>query len=581
MMDKSLRIAHIGWVASCHLVRRVDELAARGVRGVVFTDSIPDHFDPDAHAFAVERLPEELFDTPLNLVRWLEDRLAALDMDLLHAHSTHFPASLAYFVRTVPVVNSPWDFVNSKDPLSPLFNRAILEELARGRLADAVSFSSKPYMDEVVAKGLPRDRAFWHSWGVDLATFAPGRHARAATELRRSLGIAPDEIMILSPRTPSLPANVDIAMQAVAELAGTHPVRLVVTGHHITRESGYYERLAARPDIAASTIFLDTVRGDGNIATLYEASDVVLSIHSNDYNPATVLESFAMERPVLVHDLPTVAFWVEDGVNGWTVPQRDVAATAARLDGVLRMDRNALRTMGRAGRKRVLAQADLQRTMDQLPGDYRSVIESARRSPRPALTSYDIALLHDIRGQSTTAMHRYLEAISGGEDRTMTKDLLEEKAAMNLLDNGLEYFCTHRCQPVVRLMALNDPALWPELAERLPIPMSLFRHDYVAGILPLLQRGRFDRALALLRCLADRFQSDLPEWVGETVILFGRRFGQWRACAELLAHAGPMGATLADLADEATAHLDPYPAGEPHLTAPRPDADRDQLEQQL
>lgn len=549
-MDATMRVAHIGWVASCHLVRRVDELTRRGVEGVVFTDNIPSHFDPDAHNFDLIGLPKELFDTPLELVHWIEECIQELNIDLLHAHSSHFPASLAYFVRTVPVVNSPWDFVNSKDPFSPLFNQAILDELSQGRLADAVSFSSKPYMDTMVGKGLSPERAFWHSWGVDLDTFVPGKYAKAAAQLRSHLGIAPDEIVLLSPRTPSLPANADIAMQAVAELAKTHPVKLIVTGHHITRESGYYERLAARPDIAAATIFIDTLRKDTDIATLYEAADIVLSIHSNDFNPATILEAFAMERPVLYHDLPTVSFWARDRVNGRAVAQRDVPDTVAVLNETLHMSKTGWRAMGQSGRELVLAHADFRKTMDTLPDDYRSILRAAALSPSPKMTMYDKGLLHDICGCPKEALSWYRQAESLNEQRSLLPELLEEKTAILQEDKGVDYFCTKRCQPIVRQMAKSDPASWDGLAAQLPIPLSLFRHDFIAGLLPLLLKEDFETAYALICCLAERFSTDTPEWVGESVVLFGRRFGMWKECEGLLEEADIQCAALAPLADE-------------------------------
>lgn len=555
MADRPLHIAHIGWVASCHLVRRVDELCRYGHRCVVYTDNIPAHFDPGNHAFDVVDLPKSLFETPLGLVQWLENSLADFKADVLHAHSTHFPASLAYFVRNTPVISSPWDFANAKDPFSPLFNRAILEELPHSTLMDGISFSSKPYMETVVAEGLSQERAFWHSWGVDFANFEPGRFATEAAQLREHLGIRPDEVVLLSPRTPSLPANADIAMQATARLAESHPVRLIVTGHHITRESGYYERLLAHPDIAACTVCMDTVRGDTAIATLYEASDIVLSIHNNDFNPATALEAFAMERPVLAHDIDTVAFWVREGETGWMVPPRDVDATADKLAEILAMDKVERQAVGRAGRKRVMELANFHETMARVPADYASIASLSRISPRPPLGAYDKGLLHDIMGHPETALKHYEDAVREGESRSLLPELLEEKTAMVQPDKGLDYFCSKRCQPTVLKMAQSDPPQWPELAKQLPVPMSLFRHDFIAGFLPLLQAGKYDQLHRLIECLAKRFETDTLEWIGETVILFGRRFGMWEECADLFDSVSMNESSLTALKEEAYGHL--------------------------
>lgn len=553
----SLTVAHIGWIASCHLKRRVDELARLGVRGVVFTDHIPEHFDAGRHDFALEQLPPELRQQPLELVRWLEDRLAAHGADLLHAHSTHFPAALAYFVRSVPVVNSIWDFVHSRDPFSPLHHRAVLGELANGRIADAVSFSSRSLMDDWIADGYPEERALWHSWGVNLDVFVPGRYAAQAALLRQRLGLGEDELMVLSPRTPSLPANNDLAMRAVARLRRRHKVRLVVTGHHIPREFRYVEGLSRRDDIRESVIFLDTIRNDRDIATLYEASDVVLSLHNNDFNPATVLESFAMRRPVVVNDLKTVNWWVEHQENGLSVPARDLDATVEALDHMLRLSHEQRLVMGAMGRAQVTAYGDFHRTMAAIPGQYAALLRGGPCRPS-ALSAYDMGLLSDICGRPQEAAHHYRRAIMNGENRVLAGDLLREKEAIVRPDGGVDYFCNERCQPVVAAMCYAPREMWPEMARTLPpAPMSLFRHDYCAALLPLLRSRDHRRLLDVLQLLAEHYQTDLCEWIGETVALFGRRFGLWEDCARLLLNQRRQDCALAIFCVEAAEHLGP------------------------
>lgn len=570
----SLTVAHIGWIASCHLKRRVDALAARGVRGVVFTDHVPEHFRPAAHDFALEVLPRELRRRPLELVGWLEDRLAAHGADLLHAHSTHFPAALAYFVRSVPVINSIWDFVHSRDPFSPLHHRAILGELAAGRFADAVSFSSRSLMDDWIADGYPAERAYWQSWGVNLKVFVPGRHAAEAARLRQRLGIGEDELMVLSPRTPSLPANNDIAMRAVARLRSKHPVRLVITGHHIPREFRYVERLTRRQDVQDGVIFLDTIRNDRDIATLYEASDLVLSLHNNDFNPATVLESFAMRRTVVVNHLKTVNWWAIDGENAFSVPARDLDATVDAMDRALSLPRQERLLMGAMGRARVTTWGDFHKTMDAVPGHYRHLLaQGPRRAER--LSPYDRAMLFDICGQHEEALLHYRraarpqavaqpepgagpQAAAQDESRTLSLDLLREKQAMTSADRGLEYFCNERSQSAVAAMCYAPRHLWKDMAAKLPsAPMSLFRHDFCAGLLPLLQTRDHGRLLEIVRLLAARYDTDLPEWLGETLSLFGRRFGLWRECADLLLALDDFGPALAVFCVEAARALGP------------------------
>ena len=81
---KQLRVAHIGWLASSHLVRRAQELAKRGIYTLVFTDSIPEWYKRKQYLFDVEILPEQLKDDPLAILNWLEKRIVAHKIDILH-----------------------------------------------------------------------------------------------------------------------------------------------------------------------------------------------------------------------------------------------------------------------------------------------------------------------------------------------------------------------------------------------------------------------------------------------------------------------------------------------------------------
>lgn len=559
-MNAPQTIAHIGWIASCHLKRRVGALAARGVKNVVFTDNVPDLFNPADHDFIVEQLPGP-GTPPLERIEWLDERLAAHGADLLHAHSTHYPAALAYFVRSVPVINSVWDFVNSRDPFSPLFNHAILEELQAGRLADAVSFSSKSLMDDWAEDGFPKDRVFWHSWGVNFDLFQPGRYREEAAALRRRLGIGEDEILLLSPRTPSLPANNDLAMQAAALLRKKHPVRLVITGHHIPREFRYVERLARRRDIRDCVIFLETVREDMEIATLYEAADLVLSLHNNDFNPATVLESFAMKRAVVVNELKTVNWWVEDGVNGFTAPARDLQGTVEVLDTVVSLSADERNRLGEAGRKKVKKWGDFEKTMDSLPGDYARLLSLSARE-EGGLSAYDLGLLHDICAAPDEAVRFYAEALDMREERSQLDGLYKEKQALLGTDKGVDFFCAHRCQRGVAAMTAAPETEWKRWMQLLPpAPMSLFRHDYCAALYPLLASGNTERLLRIIDALAARYHTDTLEWIGETVTLFGRRFAMWEECVPLLLSVTEGSPALAILCLEAAREL-----GSDHLS---------------
>ncbi len=525
-------IAHIGWLASCHLRRRMAALAPRECASVVYTDSVPEYLDVSELPYRVECLPPELLGAPLESLEWLEASLARHNVDVLHSHSTHFPASLGLFCQGVIRVNSIWDFVYALDPLSPLYHQAVLEGLESGRLAEAVSFSSPVARKAWVRRGYPAERALLHSWGVDLDLFRPSG-GEGVAELRESLGIHPEELVILSSRTTSLPANLDILIQAAVSLRKTLPVRLVVIGGAVTREARYLEDFFREKDVRETVVFAGSARNDHVLRRYYEMARVVASIHSNDHNPATVLEALAVERPVVVCDIPTVAYWARNGETGFAVPHRDVAATARTLRRVLTLPQNEWEAMGRRGRELVSREADFSRTLDIVQADYARL---ARLGRGQGLGDYGRGLLLDMRGKPGEAAAHYRLARESGKAPEMPEileALLREKTAVLSDSPSPEYFLQERAQPGVVAMAAAPEDGWPDLARHLPAPQSLFRHDFIAGTWPLAKRDP-EACLRLLGTLAARFESGKGEWLAETVQWFGGVLGQWEVCGKLL-----------------------------------------------
>ena len=84
-------------------------------------------------------------------------------------------------------------------------------------------------------------------------------------------------------------------------------------------------------------------------------ADVVLNLsHFQESFGRTVLEAMAARRPTIVYDWGALPELVVHGQTGFVVPFRSVAAVVGKLK-VLYDDRNRLREMGEAARKRTLA----------------------------------------------------------------------------------------------------------------------------------------------------------------------------------------------------------------------------------
>lgn len=80
---------------------------------------------------------------------------------------------------------------------------------------------------------------------------------------------------------------------------------------------------------------------------------VVLPSEWYENAPMSVLESFALGKPVIGAHIGGIPEMIEEGLNGWCVPSGDTDALAERLREVSMMDTNILENMGKAAREYV------------------------------------------------------------------------------------------------------------------------------------------------------------------------------------------------------------------------------------
>ncbi len=535
------RVAHIGWLASSHLERRATELARQGVPTVVFTDHIPSRLMRESLPFRVEVLPGGLTRFPQQLVKWLEERLRVHNIEILHIHSTHFPAALGLFVRDVPRVTSIWDFVYSRDTISPLYHKIILDELLRGRLSEFVSFSSKVVMERWIKQGFPKSRALWHSWGVDLDRFSKARNREEIRKLRERHGIGPDSKLIFSPRTPSLQANVDLLLQALPLVNEKLDVTCIVTGHAIPPETRYLERIVKRSAIRHSVRFIETIHNQALLSHYYQASDMVVSLHSNDHNPASVLEAMAAGALVLINESPEVEFWIRDGQNGLVVKTRNLKHLSKKLTDGLNLDPFKKKAWRKFNRAFIKKDANFRATIHQVICDYERI---RRIPPLTHYSDFHHGLLADICGDYREALRLYERARDEKQKSPYLEPVIREKRDFIEKKSRITAFHTGRANPNILKLSEIPTTHWQKKIDLVEYPKSLFRHDIIAGFYPLLRERRFDDLLFLIDLLSDHFHTDNLEWLSESVNWFGERWGLWEECSEILLKVKSGGTSL-------------------------------------
>jgi glycosyltransferase involved in cell wall biosynthesis len=114
-----------------------------------------------------------------------------------------------------------------------------------------------------------------------------------------------------------------------------------------------------------------------DVPEILAASNVViLPSTQSEGVPQTILQAFALERPVVASDVAGIRQVVRDGETGLLVPPEDPDALAEAIDRLL--EAPALgRALGKAGRALVCAEYSVERMADAMEAVYRELLGEA------------------------------------------------------------------------------------------------------------------------------------------------------------------------------------------------------------
>lgn len=186
--------------------------------------------------------------------------------------------------------------------------------------------------------------------GVDTSHFYP----IPADEARQFIGLASDARMILFVGRIEPLKGVATLIQAVACLRLKdlkEPVHLAVIGgdpeagaDDISEEMIRLQKLCDDLTVGKMVVFLGK-RGQDTLPYYYSAAEVVVMPSYYESFGMVALEAMACGTPVIASQVGGLAFLVQDGVTGYTVPTEDHIALCERLTSLLG-DETLRRKMG-------------------------------------------------------------------------------------------------------------------------------------------------------------------------------------------------------------------------------------------
>jgi glycosyltransferase involved in cell wall biosynthesis len=291
--------------------------------------------DYDPSLVRNDRRIQDTTDDLLPLVRELRPAI-------LHAHSgyrggEHALMALALRERLgIPVVyevRGLFEAVWSPDPEaaagSELFARRLAQETRILHDVDGVLAISEALADDMVARGIPREKIGILPNGIDPnALSRPDRD----TILRAELGLDGRFVVGYLGNLDHWREGIDVLIAAVARLhaAGRRDVALLVVGDGTRR--GSLEAEAARLGVTDFCRFTGRVPHD-RVAQYYAQMDLFANTRVEEraaryITPLKPYEAMALGVPVLVSDLPALREIVDPPHRGLTAPVGDAVGLA-------------------------------------------------------------------------------------------------------------------------------------------------------------------------------------------------------------------------------------------------------------
>jgi phosphatidyl-myo-inositol dimannoside synthase len=255
--------------------------------------------------------------------------------------------------------------------------RAVVGRAARRvfRGAARVTACSDDLRARSIALGADAARTETVPYGVDSARFAPSSEARAAT--RRALGLGDAPIVFTAGRLVRK-KGFEYLIDAAGRLAADTPsLRVVIAGDgDLRNELGELARTRGAGQIVT---FLGAQPQD-EIARLMAAADVIAvpSVKDDAGNvdglPNFALEAMASATPIVSTTAGGLAQVMSDGVTARVVQERDAAALARAISGVLAQP-DASRRLGAAARVRVEQDFGWARVAERFEALYHASVE--------------------------------------------------------------------------------------------------------------------------------------------------------------------------------------------------------------
>jgi UDP-glucose:(heptosyl)LPS alpha-1,3-glucosyltransferase len=320
------------------------------------------------HKVPIVRFPRFL--GPLVFAWFVQWKIRRMDFDLVHTHHWIFHADI-YSAHGVPHIGWVRD-VRKRNP--SLYDRAVIH-IERSLIRDGGSSTFLP-VSSIAMEAFRREYAVLPGkWqivhpGVDVDRFSSPDREACRTEIRGRYGIGAEDLLLLFVGMNFEVKGLGTIIASLAKARAAQPdanIRLLVVGRG---DEMKYGKIAGSLGITDAVIFAG--KQHAGLERYYRAADVFVLFSAFDTFGMVVLEAMAAGLPVIVSPNVGAKDLVEEGINGYVLPDfRDAETAADRITRLLEPEQR--KAMGEAAQAQAGEQT-WERLMQKIESLYLEVI---------------------------------------------------------------------------------------------------------------------------------------------------------------------------------------------------------------
>ncbi len=294
-----------------------------------------------------------------------------MNFDLIHTHDWIFTGDICS-VHSVP--HAEWIYGVRKKRIPSLFDlmRMAVERKTIMKGSAARFFPVSSIAIDAFKRRYKILPGNWQALapGVDVARFATPDRLACRAVIRGKYNIAETDFLLLFVGMSFDVKGLDTIIAALAKAKALKPdknIRLLVVGRG---NKNQYLKIAQSLGIADAVIFAGTqVEG---LEQYYRAADAFIMLSKFDTFGMVVLEAMAAGIPVILSPNVGAKDLVEEGINGFVIPEyRDSDAAAERIVQLLDSERCA--TMGSSA-SQTASEHDWQRLAEKMGQLYKNIL---------------------------------------------------------------------------------------------------------------------------------------------------------------------------------------------------------------